>query len=140
MLFFFFFFFLMIRRPPRSTLFPYTTLFRSAPRAQDPSHHRPPERILAVEPRRGGRAAARVPRAGRRLRRVQPARTRVPHRPVEALRGPRSGRLAARLAAVPRREFRQEPRAAPPGRAACRREEVHAVPARAGVGPFPGRR
>src|SRR5215469_17878133 len=28
----FFFFFLMIRRPPRSTLFPYTTLFRSAPR------------------------------------------------------------------------------------------------------------
>src|SRR3989441_11682777 len=30
---FFFFFFLMIRRPPRSTLFPYTTLFRS-PHAQ----------------------------------------------------------------------------------------------------------
>src|SRR5215475_15451379 len=29
--FFFFFFFLMIRRPPRSTLFPYTTLFRSPP-------------------------------------------------------------------------------------------------------------
>src|SRR6266704_5256098 len=29
-----FFFFLMIRRPPRSTLFPYTTLFRS------PGHHR----------------------------------------------------------------------------------------------------
>src|SRR5579863_10665370 len=27
----FFFFFLMIRRPPRSTLFPYTTLFRSVP-------------------------------------------------------------------------------------------------------------
>src|SRR2546430_17177694 len=30
------FFFLMIRRPPRSTLFPYTTLFRSGPA------HRPP--------------------------------------------------------------------------------------------------
>src|SRR5437868_9139953 len=30
--FFFFFFFLMIRRPPRSTLFPYTTLFRSESR------------------------------------------------------------------------------------------------------------
>src|SRR3712207_7877339 len=31
------FFFLMIRRPPRSTLFPYTTLFRSAPlRDPDP--------------------------------------------------------------------------------------------------------
>src|SRR5476651_2789988 len=28
-IFLFFFFFLMIRRPPRSTLFPYTTLFRS---------------------------------------------------------------------------------------------------------------
>src|SRR6266542_6303611 len=28
---FFSFFFLMIRRPPRSTLFPYTTLFRSFP-------------------------------------------------------------------------------------------------------------
>src|SRR2546425_11399491 len=30
---FLFFFFLMIRRPPRSTLFPYTTLFRSLDRA-----------------------------------------------------------------------------------------------------------
>src|ERR1035438_10641900 len=29
LLWFVFFFFLMIRRPPRSTLFPYTTLFRS---------------------------------------------------------------------------------------------------------------
>src|ERR1043166_4921212 len=29
------FFFLMIRRPPRSTLFPYTTLFRSAGRLAD---------------------------------------------------------------------------------------------------------
>src|SRR5476649_2992496 len=42
---FFFFFFLMIRRPPRSTLFPYTTLFRS------PRGHRPPRR----RPRRHGR-------------------------------------------------------------------------------------
>src|SRR5579862_10057186 len=42
------FFFLMIRRPPRSTLFPYTTLFRSArrrcrcrwrPRAASPARH-----------------------------------------------------------------------------------------------------
>src|SRR2546421_5513770 len=30
-----FFFFLMIRRPPRSTLFPYTTLFRSATPLRD---------------------------------------------------------------------------------------------------------
>src|SRR2546426_12766698 len=33
-LFYIFFFFLMIRRPPRSTLFPYTTLFRSHPQRQ----------------------------------------------------------------------------------------------------------
>src|SRR5260370_36612807 len=37
----FFFFFLMIRRPPRSTLFPYTTLFRSnlSRRAQESSEN-----------------------------------------------------------------------------------------------------
>src|SRR5258708_33717765 len=34
------FFFLMIRRPPRSTLFPYTTLFRSLAHAD--LHHRHP--------------------------------------------------------------------------------------------------
>src|SRR5438105_1751318 len=33
----FLFFFLMIRRPPRSTLFPYTTLFRSQPGARRPA-------------------------------------------------------------------------------------------------------
>src|SRR6266850_3034211 len=38
---FFFFFFLMIRRPPRSTLFPYTTLFRSAGHGR---HKRPARR------------------------------------------------------------------------------------------------
>src|SRR6266511_5492225 len=36
----FFFFFLMIRRPPRSTLFPYTTLFRSDRPAPDPGWHK----------------------------------------------------------------------------------------------------
>src|SRR5215208_7589816 len=40
-----FFFFLMIRRPPRSTLFPYTTLFRSA-RAVPP----PPGRCPRTPP------------------------------------------------------------------------------------------
>src|SRR2546429_1770513 len=35
----YFFFFLMIRRPPRSTLFPYTTLFRS--RGARPARHGP---------------------------------------------------------------------------------------------------
>src|SRR6266536_3791495 len=37
------FFFLMIRRPPRSTLFPYTTLFRSRPVPE--KQPRPPRRI-----------------------------------------------------------------------------------------------
>src|SRR5499425_1058021 len=42
---FFLFFFLMIRRPPRSTLFPYTTLFRSRPGAtSSPRRGRGPRR------------------------------------------------------------------------------------------------
>src|SRR6267378_6590410 len=45
---YFLFFFLMIRRPPRSTLFPYTTLFRSRP----PSPPRPSQ----GPGRRAGRA------------------------------------------------------------------------------------
>src|SRR5215813_12666044 len=38
-LFFVFFFFLMIRRPPRSTLFPYTTLFRADGTPRRPRVH-----------------------------------------------------------------------------------------------------
>src|SRR5580698_9645288 len=38
-------FLLLIRRPRRSTLFPYTTLFRSARRGQ---HRRPPEAVLPL--------------------------------------------------------------------------------------------
>src|SRR5216684_6007620 len=41
-LFRYFFFFLMIRRPPRSTLFPYTTLFRSRPPPGKPPPPKPP--------------------------------------------------------------------------------------------------
>src|SRR5258708_39404180 len=36
------FFFLMIRRPPRSTLFPYTTLFRSVPTSRGGFEDLPP--------------------------------------------------------------------------------------------------
>src|SRR5258707_7497262 len=48
----------MIRRPPRSTLFPYTTLFRSRPRGL---------RLLRANPRHGCRDAggARTRRLGR---------------------------------------------------------------------------
>src|SRR5438445_8039412 len=50
-LFFFFFFFLMIRRPPRSTLFPYTTLFRSRSRGSRADRSAGPGRFL-LEPHR----------------------------------------------------------------------------------------
>src|SRR6478672_12117175 len=57
-LFYFFFFFLMIRRPPRSTLFPYTTLFRSS---------RPPSRRTDAGP---SCAARRCGSRGRSRRRT----------------------------------------------------------------------
>src|SRR3712207_6979249 len=48
---FFFFFFLMIRRPPRSTLFPYTTLFRSALRRalRDVEQHDVPQLLSRAD-------------------------------------------------------------------------------------------
>src|SRR5438045_5603092 len=48
---FVFFFFLMLRRPPRSTLFPYTTLFRSVDGREDGCSQRPirQEPVLLVE-------------------------------------------------------------------------------------------
>src|SRR3712207_7512008 len=71
-------FFLMIRRPPRSTLFPYTTLFRSAEvgravelvqhRAPPPDHrplHRPADRDLSG-PRRSRTATGPNRLMGRR--------------------------------------------------------------------------
>src|SRR2546430_12158684 len=42
-----YFFFLMIRRPPRSTLFPYTTLFRSARESLEQSFHKISEAIYS---------------------------------------------------------------------------------------------
>src|SRR3712207_7103716 len=62
------FFFLMIRRPPRSTLFPYTTLFRS-PTAVDPRGRRRllrrPRRPLS-RPRPADRGVLREPVARHR--------------------------------------------------------------------------
>src|SRR6266404_7458748 len=48
---FFFFFFLMIRRPPRSTLFPYTTLFRSGPARRSRRGAAPPRQRPRSGPR-----------------------------------------------------------------------------------------
>src|SRR3989442_12655315 len=54
-----FFFFLMIRRPPRSTLFPYTTLFRSKSNRGDwLSGPRSAVRRYAPSMRRSGRIAS----------------------------------------------------------------------------------
>src|SRR3989449_5116591 len=108
----FLFFFLMIRRPPRSTLFPYTTLFRSLRHALLLL----PLQVLRADRRRRGHArapprpprpAARAPRHGRvphgtllllRARRADPGRPR--HAPPRGL-APRA------LAALDPRERRQ---------------------------------
>src|SRR2546426_10146913 len=71
----FFFFFLMIRRPPRSTLFPYTTLFRSE----------------ADDPRGRGDLGARVRGAAARRRPV-PQFALLPHG-----RSPQADRKSTRL-------------------------------------------
>src|SRR6266478_2740255 len=58
------FFFLMIRRPPRSTLFPYTTLFRSAPalllRAPPATHPSAPRTSPAALPTMSAMATAQT--------------------------------------------------------------------------------
>src|SRR2546430_3082866 len=59
-----FFFFLMIRRPPRSTLFPYTTLFRSR------------QRVLSVDQSRQGVADAEPEDRRRPRGRAAPGRPR----------------------------------------------------------------
>src|SRR3989442_13256582 len=51
-----FFFFLMIRRPPRSTLFPYTTLFRSL----DGQGHFPSKLTLLLRSELGSERSSRV--------------------------------------------------------------------------------
>src|SRR5687767_15249112 len=57
-----FFFFLMIRRPPRSTLFPYTTLFRScsgSSRSLTRKYRRCNQVVGSVHPSRHGDASIR---------------------------------------------------------------------------------
>src|SRR6266478_9051299 len=66
--FLFFFFFLMIRRPPRSTLFPYTTLFRSAAGGDRPGLRRVAgEPHLGHCPQRLARTRQRADRKSTRL-------------------------------------------------------------------------
>src|SRR3989475_3641734 len=109
----FFFFFLMIRRPPRSTLFPYPTLFRSG--VLGPSPH------AALRPPLGrGGWPARGARGGAARHHVPPRHVRDPgaeHRPPQVARAPpgqvpRADRLGAlgavaRPPAVARRRLRR---------------------------------
>src|SRR3989441_1456753 len=89
------FFFLMIRRPPRSTLFPYTTLFRSQP-------HRDVPLELGIGARRlndphGPRVLLEVPadvRAGDEAGGDSFTRDRVEDVGLAAVRGGRDGALA----------------------------------------------
>src|SRR2546425_8656027 len=56
----------MIRRPPRSTLFPYTTLFRS-PRRENRRARRPPDRARPARARLKSRAERPIPARGTRI-------------------------------------------------------------------------
>src|SRR5216683_4525254 len=62
MFIFCFFFFLMIRRPPRSTLFPYTTLFRSllVGIGQNDHHNKPDHPAQETRRVRGDRKSTRL--------------------------------------------------------------------------------
>src|SRR5690554_7671468 len=58
----YFFFFLMIRRPPRSTLFPYTTLFRSTTSRVEPSWKTTAGPIAMVPIKVNGTKIATIPK------------------------------------------------------------------------------
>src|SRR5258708_39879367 len=86
----------MIRRPPRSTLFPYTTLFRSERESFARVVHEGPRAAVRLERSREGDVVRRRRRAAR-ARRERMARQRLP---VE--RVAQGGREARRRAAPAR--------------------------------------
>src|SRR5204863_9665387 len=65
------YFLLMIRRPPRSTLFPYTTLFRSRPRRGRARRRRAVARRGLPGPLSGGRGIRRGWRPGEAFRALE---------------------------------------------------------------------
>src|SRR2546422_11637044 len=100
----------MIRRPPRSTLFPYTTLFRSQVRDAKggdegiqlaPGAEEDGERLLAHEPEDAAHEHGRAhhPRAPRELR--APAHLHGRHRRSALLRSHRAPRLDTRTSSPP---------------------------------------
>src|SRR2546430_9775275 len=79
---FLFFFFLMIRRPPRSTLFPYTTLFRSpwllGPRARRTVHRTAATlRSRGFDPDRGACRTARPAPRDRKSTRLNSSHSQI---------------------------------------------------------------
>src|SRR5436190_6579156 len=93
----YFIFFLMIRRPPRSTLFPYTTLFRPAGPRLGPGQG--DRRGRAARPGAGAGLLRLVPRAGgavpgRRVDRAPAGAASPPRRPDPAARRVRPPRLS----------------------------------------------
>ena len=82
------------------------------PRARRAPDHGAADRVLAVGARPRGGDPADGARARHRLRGLQPARARLPHRPLPRARGPRRrGRLPPQPPALPGREPRAQPRA-----------------------------
>ena len=73
-----------------------------------------------------------------RLRRLQPARSRLPHRALPLARRPAARRLAPQQPAVPGRELLREPGARAPRRGAGRAQALHRGAARARVAAGPG--
>src|SRR2546422_9107624 len=101
----FFFFFLMIRRPPRSTLFPYTTLFRSPALAYGSAGR--VER--AIEKRRASSVGVVGERHVTCIRRIGATRRRRPDTRLGARRGGTADRRGGGGA-------EPDPRGARPGR------------------------
>src|SRR2546430_14784957 len=99
------FFFLMIRRPPRSTLFPYTTLFRSRRLGHRREQHEEPAEAQIVERPAAGAARSlperRLPRGVTDRLLAEPLGLRHP-RHILVLGGPAAaGRVDAHVRQAP---------------------------------------
>src|SRR2546427_3423800 len=103
MLSFAFLFFLMIRRPPRSTLFPYTTLFRSrhaqgADQDQHGRHRAGAERSKGSQDR-GQLHAVRARQADRKSTRLNSSHSQISYA-VFCLKKKKNTKMATDLAAL----------------------------------------
>ena len=109
-------------------------------RPRGPPDHGAADRIFALDPRPRRRDPGRPARARHRLRALQPARPRFPHRPVPLRRRHRRRRLPPHHAALPGREPRRQPRPRRRHRGARARQGLHHRPGGARLGAGAGRR